>query len=147
MAGTAPLRRARGGDRADGRPDVGYGHPCARRCLRQYGLVFHVCRWYVAGHDHTSGAVRTFRLDRIASVAAAEGSFDVPEDFDPTAHVLARLAAVPYTHEISVVLHTTLAEARRRIPPTVGALVEAGAGVRLSARAERLDGAAQLLAG
>jgi predicted DNA-binding transcriptional regulator YafY len=71
----------------------------------------------------------------------------VPAGFDPTEHVLAGLASVPYAHEISVILRTSLAEARRRIPPSVGALAEAADGVRLVARAERLDGAAQMLAG
>ncbi len=54
---------------------------------------------------------------------------------------------MPYTHEVAVVLHTGLADARRRIPPHIGTLAEVAGGVRLAARAERLDGMAQLLAG
>jgi hypothetical protein len=61
--------------------------------------------------------------------------------------VLAGLAAVLYRHEIPVVLRTGLAEARERIPPAVGALVEVPGGVRLVARAEDLAGAARMLAG
>jgi predicted DNA-binding transcriptional regulator YafY len=117
------------------------------RRLDPYGLVFHSGRWYVTGHDHNRQAVRTFRLDRIGTARPAQGRFDIPAGFDPTTQVLAGLAAVPYAHEISVVLHTTLAQARRRIPPSVGTLTEVPDGVRLTARAERLDGAAQLLAG
>jgi predicted DNA-binding transcriptional regulator YafY len=118
-----------------------------RRVLSPYGLVFHSGRWYVTGHDTVTDAVRTFRLDRIASAESIEGSFDVPADFDPTGHVLAGLASVPYQHEVVVVLEASLAEARRRIPRVVGELVEVPGGVRLTVRAERLDGAAQLLAG
>ena len=117
------------------------------RGLDPYGLVFHSGRWYVTGRDHTRRAVRTFRLDRIGAARPAEGSFEVPAGFDPTAHVLAGLAAVPYRHEISVVLRTGLAEARSRIPPTVGALADVPGGVRLVARAEDLAGAARMLAG
>jgi predicted DNA-binding transcriptional regulator YafY len=117
------------------------------RDLDPYGLVFHAGRWYVTGHDHAGAAVRTFRLDRIGTVRPAEGSFVVPAGFDPTGHVLAGLAAVPYAHEIAVVLRTTMAEAARRIPPTIGALEPVDGGVRFTGRAERLDGAAQLLAG
>jgi predicted DNA-binding transcriptional regulator YafY len=122
------------------------------RALAPYGLVFHAGRWYVTGHDSASGEVRTFRLDRIGSAELSgepDGSFEVPADFDPTARVLAGLGAVPYAHEVSVVLDVALAEARRRIPPTAGSLLEVpdGAGVRLTMRAERLDGAAQFLAG
>ena len=57
------------------------------------------------------------------------------------------LAAVPYAHRVVVVLRTDLAAARRLIPRSVGTLTEVPDGVRLTARAERLDGAAQMLAG
>jgi predicted DNA-binding transcriptional regulator YafY len=119
----------------------------SERGLNPYGLVFHAGRWYVTGHDHASGSVRTFRLDRIATARLAAGSFDLPAGFDPAAQVISGLAAVPYAHEVSVVLHTGLAEARSRIPPSVGTLTEVPGGVRLDTRAERLDGAARLLAG
>ena len=62
-------------------------------------------------------------------------------------HVLAGLAAVPYAHQVSVILRTDLASARRLIPRSVGTLTEVPDGVRFTARAERLDGAAQMLAG
>ncbi|MFI5835845.1 helix-turn-helix transcriptional regulator [Micromonospora sp. NPDC051300] len=117
------------------------------RQLDPYGLVFHAGRWYVTGHDHDRRAVRTFRLDRIGTARRTEGGFEVPAGFDPTTQVLASLAAVPYAHDISVVLHTSLGEARRRIPPSVGTLTEVPDGVRLTTRVERLDGAAQMLAG
>ncbi|WP_435233803.1 helix-turn-helix transcriptional regulator [Micromonospora aurantiaca (nom. illeg.)] len=117
------------------------------RGLDPYGLVFHAGRWYVTGHDHNRRAVRTFRLDRIGTARPAPGRFDIPAGFDPTMQVLAGLAAVPYAHDISVVLHTSLEQAQRRIPPSVGTLTEVPGGVRLTARAERLDGAAQMLAG
>ena len=117
------------------------------RRLDPYGLVFHAGRWYVTGHDHDRRDVRTFRLDRIGTAAPAPGRFDVPAGFDPTTQVLAGLAAVPYAHDISVVLHTSLTQAQRRIPPSVGTLTEVPDGVRLAVRVERLDGAAQMLAG
>jgi predicted DNA-binding transcriptional regulator YafY len=117
------------------------------RVLEPYGLVFHSGRWYVSGHDSASDEVRTFRLDRITTAESIEGSFEVPDGFDPTAHVLAGLASVPYAHEVVVLLRTTLADARRRLPRVVGELAETTSGVRLTMRAERLDGAARMLAG
>jgi len=101
----------------------------------------------VTGHDHVRGEVRTFRLDRIARVRLAEGGYDVPPNFDPAEHVLAGIAAVAWKHEVAVVLRTTLDEAKRRLPPTVGTLTERSDGVLLRARAERLEGMAQMLAG
>jgi predicted DNA-binding transcriptional regulator YafY len=117
------------------------------RALDPYGLVLHVGRWYVTGWDHERGEIRTFRMDRVRSVDLTSETFTPPAEFDPVAHVLAGLAAVPYTHAVSVILHTDLATARRQIPVSVGALTEVSGGVRLTARAERLAGAAQLLAG
>jgi predicted DNA-binding transcriptional regulator YafY len=122
----------------------------SERGLDPYGLVFHSGRWYVTGRDHTSGSVRTFRLDRIgtaSTASAAHGAFEIPAGFDPASHVLAGLASVPYAHDVSVLLHTSLARARRRIPASAGTLTEVASGVRLTARAEHLGGAAQMLAG
>ncbi|GIH03982.1 transcriptional regulator [Rhizocola hellebori] len=119
----------------------------SQRALDTYGLVFHSGRWYVTGHDHSRGEVRTFRLDRIAQTWPADGTYEVPPGFDSAAQVLAGIGSAGWKHEVVVQLHTTLAEARRRLPLTVGALTPVSGGVRLTARADRLDGMAQLLAG
>jgi predicted DNA-binding transcriptional regulator YafY len=116
------------------------------RGLDPYGLVFHSGRWYVTGRDHSRDAVRTFRIDRIGHVRLTGAEFSPPAEFDPVGHVLAGLAAVPYDHRLSVILHTDLTEARRRLPPAVGTLTAVAEGVRLQGRAQRLDGAAQMLA-
>lgn len=118
--------------------------------LRQvdpYGLVFHAGRWYLAGHDHRRGEVRTFRLDRISAVETGTETFTVPEGFDAVAHVTRALAGVPYTWEVEVLLETDLDQARRRIPPSVAELTETADGVLLRCRANRLDGMAHMLAG
>ncbi|MDI6103381.1 YafY family protein [Actinoplanes sp. NEAU-A12] len=119
----------------------------AGRELDPYGLVFHGGRWFVTGHDHERGTVRTFRLDRISGATLRDGAFEVPAGFDPAAHVAAGLATGNWRHEVSVLLHTDLEQARRRIPPTVATLSRTRSGVRLTTRAERLDGMAQMLAG
>ncbi|GAA3446830.1 helix-turn-helix transcriptional regulator [Planomonospora venezuelensis] len=122
------------------------GEP-SERDLDPYGIVFHSGRWYVAGFDHRSGEVRTFRMDRVAGAVRTERAFTVPEDFDAAGHVAAGLSAVPYRYEVRVLLETTLEEARRRIPAEAAALAGTPGGVLLTARAERLDGMAQMLAG
>jgi predicted DNA-binding transcriptional regulator YafY len=71
--------------------------------------------------------------------AAAAGTGTVP--------TLAQAAAVPYAHEIEVVLATTLENAQRRIPLTVATLAETEGGVLLTGRAEHLAGLAAMLAG
>jgi predicted DNA-binding transcriptional regulator YafY len=119
----------------------------SQRQLDPYGVVFHHGRWYVTGHDHHRGEIRTFRVDRIGSATLADATFPAPVGFDPVAHVTRSLATVPYTWQVEVLLETDLAQAGRRIPATVGELTETAGGVLLRTRAERLDGMAQLLAG
>jgi predicted DNA-binding transcriptional regulator YafY len=118
------------------------------RDLDPYGLVFHSGRWYVAGHDHHSGEVRTFRIDRVAGAEPLTATFDQPAGFDAVEHVTRSLSRVPYQWEVEVLIETTLAEARRRLPPSTGTVTsDTGGSVLLRARAENLDGMAQLLAG
>jgi predicted DNA-binding transcriptional regulator YafY len=119
----------------------------SRRELDPYGLVFHSGRWYVTGFDHASGEVRTFRLDRVATVTPADGTFEIPDGFDPVAHVTSRLAAVPYRWEVSVLLEAEPDAARREVPATVGTLTPVDGGVRLDCRADDLTGMARMLAG
>ncbi|MBO3089658.1 helix-turn-helix transcriptional regulator [Cellulomonas dongxiuzhuiae] len=119
----------------------------SRRELDVYGLVLHSGRWYVTGHDRGRDDVRTFRLDRIASVEQGGGSYVVPADFDARAQVVSGIAAVAWAHEVSVVLRTSLADARERLPGSVGRLTEHVDGILLETRAERLDGMARMLAG
>ena len=119
----------------------------SERDLDPYGLVLHSGRWYVTGRDGKSGELRTFRVDRVSEVLLSGVSFDPPADFDPVQHVTRSLAAVPYAHEIEVVLATTLENARRRIPATVATLAETEGGVLLTGRAEHLPGLAAMLAG
>ncbi|WP_410814259.1 helix-turn-helix transcriptional regulator [Micromonospora sp. 067-2] len=119
----------------------------SHRELDPYGLVFHAGRWYVTGHDHRRGEVRTFRLDRIGSVTTGAATFTVPDGFEAVAWVTRSLAGVPYTHEVEVVLETDLLAARRRIPPSVAELTASTDGVLLRARADSLPGMAALLAG
>ncbi|MFI0450080.1 helix-turn-helix transcriptional regulator [Actinomadura sp. 6N118] len=119
----------------------------SERDLDPYGLVFHSGRWYATGHDHRSGEVRTFRVDRVVSVQPGEGTFEIPVDADPVQHVTRSLAKVPYRHDVEVVLETSLDEARRRVPASTATLTETDGGVLMVTRAERLDGMATMLAG
>ncbi|TDC77690.1 YafY family transcriptional regulator [Actinomadura sp. 7K507] len=117
------------------------------RDLDTYGLVFHSGRWYVTGHDHRSGEVRTFRVDRVVSAEPGSAGYEIPGGVDPVQHVTRSLARVPYAHEVEVLLETGLAEARRRIPASTATLTEEDGGVLMVTRAERLDGMARMLAG
>ena len=63
-----------------------------KRTLRPYGLGLADGNWYLIAYDEGRAAVRQFRLDRIQSKVSAPSrrgaaEFDVPNDFDLSAHV------------------------------------------------------------
>jgi predicted DNA-binding transcriptional regulator YafY len=117
------------------------------RDLDPYGLVVHGGRWYLAAHEHLRGEVRTFRVDRVRSVELRPEATAPPEGFDAVAHVARSLARVPWTWEVEVVLEAPMEEVQRRLSPTMAELEPAAGGVLARMRAERLDGAAAMLAG
>jgi predicted DNA-binding transcriptional regulator YafY len=116
------------------------------RDLDPYGVVFHRGRWYAVGRDHRHDSLRTFRIDRIASVAARPQTFTAPDDFDPVTYLSSALARVPYRWDVEVLIHGPLDDIARRLPRSAATLTADADGVVMHARAERLDGMAHLLA-
>ena len=86
------------------------------RDLDPYGVVFHIGRWYVVGHDHLRDSLRTFRIDRIASITPRDAIFTVPDGFDPVTHLTATLAQAPYRWHVEVLIDGPLDEIARRLP-------------------------------
>ncbi len=115
------------------------------RDVDPHGIVLHGGRWYVTGHDHRSGERRTFRVDRVVS-AETTGPATTTPPADPVAAVADALAAVPYAHDVEVLLHSDAEAVRRRVPPTVATLRPTPDGTLLNLSTNRLDGAAFLLA-
>jgi predicted DNA-binding transcriptional regulator YafY len=119
-----------------------------RRELSPHGLVVHAGRWYLAAHDHAREAMRTFRIDRISGLGAADGPALPPaDDFDAVAYVSRSLARVPWPWEVEVLLRLPLHEAAQRLPPTLAELVDAGEDTLLRMRVVSLDWMAAVLAG
>ncbi len=66
-----------------------------------YGIVHHAGEWYVVGHCHKRGDVRTFRLDRIGALRPSGVVFEIPADFDLEAYRRDRLY-VPSADSVTV---------------------------------------------
>jgi predicted DNA-binding transcriptional regulator YafY len=119
----------------------------SERELSPYGVVSHAGRWYVPAFDHGRGGPRLLRADRFCTVRLGGPAAPAPPGFDPVAFVTASLARVPWTHEVEVVMHTTMDEVRRRFGPATAELEPAGEHETvLRMRAESLDWVAGLLA-
>jgi predicted DNA-binding transcriptional regulator YafY len=120
----------------------------SRRELSPHGLVFHAGRWYLAAYDHLRDALRTFRVDRMSSIALLrEAAVAAPAGFDAVEHVSASLAQVPWGHEVEVVLDLSLDEAKRRLPRTLATLAETDEGALLRMQVGSLEWMASVLAG
>lgn len=99
----------------DYRPSGG-GEP-ARRRLEPWGVVNWHGRWYAAGHDLDRGAVRVFRLERIAGEvreSSRPGTVRVPEGTD-VRQIVVSGAADPPARTASIRIRVGAAEGLRRI--------------------------------
>ena len=112
-----------------------------------YGIVFIIGMWYVAGHCHLREGLRTFRIDRVMEVTVRDETFVPPDDFDTFADVEAGIVRIPNVHLAAVTLQTSLAEAKRSLPPAQFMLEEQGDGVLLQAYVEELEPFAHFLLG
>jgi predicted DNA-binding transcriptional regulator YafY len=120
----------------------------SQRGVSPYGLVVHAGRWYLAGYDHSRSALRTFRVDRVGSVALVDDpATEPPAEFDAVEHVRHSLAQVPWPWEVYVVLDLPVDEARQRLRGMPAELADEGGKAGLRMRVSSLDWAASLLAG
>lgn len=72
-----------------------------RRPIDPYGIVHHAGEWYVVGHCHKRGDIRTFRIDRIAAIHTTGVKFDIPPTFDLETYRRERLY-VPSADSVTV---------------------------------------------
>jgi predicted DNA-binding transcriptional regulator YafY len=110
-----------------------------------YGVVFVTGRWFTVGYCHLRQDVRIFRLDRILTADLGDQVFSRPADFDPLAYLERTLPHSPGTWSVEVLLRTTLADAKCRIPPTTATLDETPDGVLFRCVVQNLRWTARLL--
>jgi predicted DNA-binding transcriptional regulator YafY len=131
--------------------EIGYTDRVGRRTERvvlPLGVVAHSGRWYLTGADVASGEDRSFRLDRITTIAVQPGSFEVPAGFDPVTAVVTGLANTPWQHDVSLRIRDDVEHLRRHLPASIATVTGLDDGwLRVALRAERLDWVASTLAG
>lgn len=86
-----------------------------------WGVVARAGRWYLLCYSHHVEAVRTYRVDRIASVARTTRRFDLPEDLDPVA-ALGEHLGTGWRYPTRVVFSAPLEEVQRWVRPPMGHL-------------------------
>ncbi|MDO8250057.1 MAG: YafY family protein [Rhodoferax sp.] len=111
-----------------------------------YGLAWRGGSWYGVGYCHLRRDLRSFRLDRIKSIAPLEMAFTPPANFDAVRHVALGLASLPRAHAISVRLKTDMETARAELFESIGMFHPAGEEVMLYSQADDLPWYARQLA-
>lgn len=111
-----------------------------------YGLAWRGGNWYGVGYCHLRHDLRSFRLDRIQSIAPLKTAFTPPANFDAVRHLALGLASLPRAHAISVRLKTDLATARAELFEAIGLFHPAGDEVMLYSQADDLPWYARQLA-
>ncbi len=123
-----PALRVASGERRT----VGFRYRGVERTLDPYGLLLREGFWYVIGHDHGHGEVRTYRVDRIEDEVrvSPELRFERPADFDVR-------AAFPADAKLLGEADDGAREADVAVEPPLAAVVRAELGV--DAERERRD--------
>lgn len=117
----------------------GAGAERSEREIDPYGLALRNGCWYVVGMCRLRGAMRSFRVDRIAGVAPRPASFLRPQAFDALAYLRDSMAGLPRAHAIEVVLRTDLVSAAHHFNDEIGFFEPAQGGVLLRSQADDLD--------
>jgi predicted DNA-binding transcriptional regulator YafY len=117
------------------------------REIDPYALVLLSGRWYIAGHCHLRNELRTFRADRILAIEPRQTPFVTPPDFDAMTYLRESLARTPGTHEVVVLLETSLERARRDISAATALLEPDPRGVIMRCWVDDLNWVARMLLG
>ena len=110
-----------------------------------YGVVYNEGYWYTAGHCHLRQDLRTFRLDRIQSIAKRDETFDDPGSVDLLGYVLRAIANVPGPDQVEVLLKTTMETAQAHIPDYLATLEPCAEGILMRRTATNLEWVAMKL--
>jgi len=93
-----------------------------RRTLQPHELVSYNGRWYVTGLDSMTREHRTFRLDRLKSLRALEGTFPVPPKHDALEELVRGFVTADYRYTVRLRVQATAEDIQKHLPPSVAEL-------------------------
>ncbi|UYM04656.1 helix-turn-helix transcriptional regulator [Solicola gregarius] len=104
---------------------IGYRSPSGKEWEEEvdpWAVVVRHGRWYLLCHSHRVDAVRTYRIDRVRSVAECPETFAAPDDLDH-ADLLESHLGVGWEYETRVAFDAPYDEVARYVHPPMGRLV------------------------
>jgi predicted DNA-binding transcriptional regulator YafY len=85
----------------------------SRRQIEPYAVMHMDGRWYLIGHCLSRRALRTFRLDRVASLDICAAGFRRPTGFDARRYLEERMPFIQSEYQIDVWIDMPIEEAER----------------------------------
>lgn len=82
------------------------------RAFDPYGIALRQSNWYAVGYCHLRHGLRSFRLDRVESVALTQTEFEPPAGFDALAYLDESLKSLPLRYTVEVIIGAELDEVR-----------------------------------
>ncbi|MEM7117978.1 MAG: YafY family protein [Chloroflexota bacterium] len=116
------------------------------RTFAPYGIVFYQGHWYAVGHCQLRDDLRSFRLDRVQTIALTSQSFAKPAHFDPLSYVTIANATLPRRFSYKVALCCTETELQQENIDYLGVIYSEGDKFILQGTTDDLDWAARELA-
>lgn len=92
------------------------------RRIDPYRVVSVGRRWYLVAHDVGRADWRTFRLDRVIEAVRTGHGVQLVDPPDAAAYVHRSITTAPYRYQAQLLVHASIHEIERRIPPGVGML-------------------------
>ncbi|MFT4108884.1 helix-turn-helix transcriptional regulator [Propionicimonas sp.] len=89
--------------------------------VEPWAVVVRHGRWYLLCRRPRDGAIRTYRVDRVRSVAELEEPFEPPADLDPVA-ALEENFAVGWEFAVEILVDGPLGEVQPWVPRAIGRL-------------------------
>lgn len=89
--------------------------------VEPWAVVARHGRWYLLCRLASSGAIRTYRVDRVRAVTELEDAFEPPADLDPVA-ALEENFAVGWEFPTEVLIDGPLEQVERCLPRSIGRL-------------------------
>jgi predicted DNA-binding transcriptional regulator YafY len=117
----------------------------SRRHIEPYAVMHTDGRWYLIGYCLSRKAMRTFRLDRVANLELAAGTFRRPVDFDARAYLQRSLVFFQAEYKIDVWVDLPIEAAKQFFAPWRVAIEEENGGTRVRCGRDRLEMIAAML--
>ncbi|GGF27783.1 helix-turn-helix transcriptional regulator [Subtercola lobariae] len=94
----------------------------SQRTVQPHDLVAYNGRWYLTGLDSLGRERRVFRLDRVASLRALDGSFAAPLPRDALGDLVRGFATAPHRYTVRLRIQAAPDWIERHLPPSVATL-------------------------